>query len=162
MDFQEQKSNFEHKVQKSMSSVLAIFEYLMGRTRLFSLNESCSSSSQLSKEFWMTSFRYPSEVLWPKYDNCAELERIWRTNTGFSAIFGGQFFIHICSWKIENKKRKSQKKKKKEIIWILLAEKKRKNLKEKKGNCLISLAKKEKEKLEEKKEKSHLYNVHTF
>ena len=59
------------------SMVLAHFEHLTGRTRLSSKNESCSSSSLLSRGFWITSNGCPSKKLWPKYEDCAELRACW-------------------------------------------------------------------------------------
>ena len=66
------------KCKKATSSVLDFFEHLRSRTRFSFLHESCSSSSHLSKEFWMTSFGYPSEELLPKYERCAELKKYAR------------------------------------------------------------------------------------
>ena len=97
-ELQEAKSNFEHEVQKSMSSVLANFEHHRSWTRLSSLHESCSSSSLLSREFWITSFRHPSEELWPKYDDCAILKKSWRANTGILQQVFGNFLHENCSW----------------------------------------------------------------
>ena len=95
-------------MQKATSSVLDFFEHLRSRTRFSFLHESCSSSSQLSKEFWMTSFRYPSEELWPKYERCAELKNM---NENYSIYFILFYFIFQCG----AHKQKELKKMEKEI-----------------------------------------------